>query len=181
MPRLLRVPCRSSGRHSALMSGPFPRQVPPLVLVSVFVAGVSAVLPRPPRARRAAVGCGWVRRHRPPAAVPPGRGLLPRVAARVGPPGPWAAGRPPGWRCVADPGRGLGWGPGGRETKVLPVVPVVWSVGRGAAGAPTRRAWRPVGPPCRTLPKPGGLGPRWDRGCGAARRRRSGRWWRRSG
>ena len=38
------------------MSGPFPRQVPPLVLVSAFVAGVSAVLPRPPRARCAAVG-----------------------------------------------------------------------------------------------------------------------------
>ena len=56
MPRLLHVPCRSSGRHSALVSGPFLRQVPRLVLVSEFVAGVSAVLPPPPRARGTAVG-----------------------------------------------------------------------------------------------------------------------------
>ena len=62
---------------------------------------------------------------------------------------------------MAGLGQGLGRGPGGREMTVLPVVPVVWLVGRGAAGAPTRRALWPVGPPCWTL------GP-WVWGCPAS-------------
>ena len=66
---------------------------------------------------------------------------------------------------MADPGRGLGRGPGGREMTVLPAVPAVRLVGHGAAGAPARRALWPVSPLCRTLQKPGGLGPRCGRGC----------------
>ena len=39
------------------------------------------------------------------------------------------------------------------------------------AGTPVCRASWPVGPPCRRLPEPVGLGPRWGRGCGGARYR----------
>ena len=48
----------------------------------------------------------------------------------------------------------------------LPPAPAARLLGRGAAGALVRRASRPVGPPCRTLPEPGGLGPRRGRGVG---------------
>ena len=178
-------PCAVSFVRSALRTdvGSFPPQGSPIGAgVGVRCGGLCS--PSAPTA--GASRCGWVggvggSAPSSPAAVPPGRGLPPRVAARVGPPGPRAAGHPPGRRCVADPGRGLGRGPGGREMTVLSVVPVVWLVGRGAAGAPTRHALWPVGPSCRTLPKPGGLGPRWGRGCGGAGRRKAGRWWRRSG
>ena len=108
MPRRLRVPRRSAGRHSALTAGPLPRQAPPFVLAPVSVVGAPALLPRPPWATRAAVGSAVqaVRVHRSSVAVPLGRGLPPRAAAQVGSPGPRAVGHPPGRRCVPDPGQG---------------------------------------------------------------------------
>ena len=124
-PRRLRVPRRSAGRHSALKASPLPRQAPPFVLALVSVVGPPAFLPRPPWAPRAAVGSAVqaVRLHRSSVAVPLGRGLPPRAAARVGSPGPRAVGRPPGRRCVPDPGRGPGRGLGDREMTALPAVP----------------------------------------------------------
>ena len=183
MPCRLRVPLCSVGRHSALTAGPLPRQAPPLVLALVSVVGAPAILPRPPWAFRAAVGSAVqvVRLHRSLVAVPLGRGLPPRAAARVGFPGPWAVGRLPGRRCVPGPGRGPGRGLGDREMMALPAALAARLVGRGAAGAPVRRASWPVGPPCRTLPEPVGLGPGWGRGRGGARCRRAGRRWCRPG
>ena len=166
MPRCFRVPLRAAGRHSALTAGSLPCQAPPFVLALVSVVGAPAFLPRPPWTRRAAVG--WavqaVRLHRSSVAVLLGPGLPPRAVARVGSPGPRAVGRPPGWWCLPDPGRGPGRGLGDWDMTALPAAPAAQLVGRGAAGAPVRRASWPVGPLCRTLPEPGGLGPRWGRG-----------------
>ena len=161
-PLRLRVPLCLVGRHSALRAGPLPRHVPPLVLALVSVAGPLAFLLRPPWAPRAAVGLAVqaARLHRSSVALPLGRGLLPRAAARVGFPGPRSVGHPPGRRCVLGPGRGPGRELGDREMTALPVAPSARLVGRGAAGAPVRRVSWPVGPPRQTLPKPGGLGPR---------------------
>ena len=174
---------RAAGRHSALTACPLPRQVPPFVLALVSVVGVPAFLPRPPWTPRAAVGSAVqaVRLHRSWVAVPLGRGLPPRAVARVGSPGPRAVGRPPGRWCVPDPGRGPGSGLGDREMTALPAAPAARLAGRSGAGAPVCRASWPVGPPCRTLPEPGGLGPRWGWGCGGAPCRRAGRRWCRSG
>ena len=134
-------------------------------------------LPRPPWAPRAAVGSAVqaFRLHRSWVALPSGRGLPPQAAARVGFPGLWAVGRPPGRRCAPGPGRGPGRGLGDREMTALPAVPSARLVGRGAARAPVRRASWPVGPPRWTLPEPGGLGPRWGQGCAGARCPRAGR------
>ena len=158
--------CRHVGQHSALTAGPLPRQAPTLVVALVFVVGAPALLPGPPWAPRAAVGSAVqaVRLHRSSVVLPLGRGLPPRAAARVGFPGPRAVGRPPGRQCVPGPGQGPGRGLGDREMTALPAAPAARLVGRGAAGAPVRRASWPVGPPCRTLPDPGGLGPFWGRG-----------------
>ena len=112
------------------------------------------------------VGCIATRAW--PSATGGGSGRLP---------GPRAAGRPPGRWCVPGPGWGPGRGRGVREMTVLLAAPSAQLVGRGVPGAPVRRVLWPVGPPCRTLPEPGGPGPRWGRGCGGARRRRAGRWW----
>ena len=178
-PRCLRVPPCSGGRHSALTAGLLSCQAPPLVLALVSVVGAPAFPPRPAWAPRAAVGSAVhaVRLHRSSVALSLGRGLPPRAAARDGFPGPRAVGRPPGWQCVPVPGRGLG----DREMMALPAEPSARLVGRGAAGAPVRRVSWPVGPPRRTSPEPGGLGPRWGRGCGGARCQRAGRRWCRSG
>ena len=86
-----------------------------------------------------------------------------------------------GRRCVPGAGWGPGRGLGDREMTALLAAPSAQLVGRAAAGAPVRRASWPVGPPRRTLPEPGGLGPRWGRGCGGARCQRAGRRWCRSG
>ena len=131
---------------------------------------------------RAAVGSAVqaLRLDRSSVALPLGRGLPPRGAARVSFPDPRAVGCPPGRRCVPGPGRGPGRGLGDREMTALPAAPSAQLVGRGAAGAPVRPASWPVGLPRRTFPEPGGLGPRQGRGCGAARCRRAGRRWRRS-
>ena len=177
--RRFRVPLCPVGRHSALPASPLPRQVPPLVLALVSVAGAPAFLPRPPWTPRAAVGLAVpaARLHCLSVALPLWRGLPPRAATRVGFPGPRAVGRPPGGWCVPGPGRGLGRGLGDWEMTALPAAPSARLVGRGAAGAPVRRVSWPVGPPHQTLPEPGGLGPRWGRGCGGALCRRAGRWW----
>ena len=179
MPPRLPVPLRSAGWHSALTAGLLPRQAPPFMLALVSVVGAAAFLPRPPWAPRAAVGLAVqaVRLHRSSVAVPLGRGLPRRAAAWVVSLGPWAVGRPLGRHCVPDPGRGPGRGLSDREMTALPAVPAARLVGPGAAGAPVRRASWPVGPPCWTLLEPGGLGPRWSRGCGDARCRRAGRRW----
>ena len=163
MARPFRVPLRVACRHSALAAGPFPCQAPPFVSALVSVVGAPAFLPRPPWTLHAAVGSAVqaVQLHRLSVAMPLGCGLRPRAVARVGSPGTRVAGRPPGRWCVPDPGWGSCRGPGDREMTAR-------LVGRGAAGAPVRPTSWPVGPPCRTLPQPGGLGPRW---CCRARRR----------
>ena len=171
MPRCLCVPLRSAGRHSALTA-----DLPPLPGSPIFVGvgvrcGGFAFLPRQPWAPRAAVGSAvqaiWL--HDSSVAVSLARGLPPLAAAWVGSPDPRAVGRPPGRRCVPDPGRGPGRGLGGRETTAMPAAPAGQSVGCGAAEAPVCRASWPVGSPCWTLPEPGG-----------ARCRRAGRQWCRS-
>ena len=129
--------------------------------------------------------CGWVggaggAASRPPVALPLGRGLLTRAAARVGLPGLRTAGRQPGRWCMPGLGRGPGQGPGDRERTALRAVPSARLVGRGVAGTPVWRVLWPAGPPgllCSMLLEPGGLGPRWGRGRGGARCRRA-RWWR---
>ena len=182
-PHRLHVPLCPLGRHSALLAGPLPCQVPLLVLALVSVAGAPTFLPRPPWAPSAAVGLAVqaARLHRSSVALPLGRGPLPRAAARVGFPGPRAVGCPPGLWCVPGPGQGPGRGLGDWEMTALLAAPSAWLVGRGAAGAPVRRVSWLVGPPRRTLPEPGGSGPRWGRGCGGARCRRARRWWCRLG
>ena len=165
-PRRFRVPLCPVGRHAVLPAGPLPRQVPPLVLALLSVVGVPAFPPRPPWAPRVAVGLAVqaARLYRSSVALPLGRGLPTRAAARVGFPGPRAAGRPPGRLCVPDPGRGPGRGLGNREMTVLRASPPARLLGRGVAGTPVRSVSWPVGPLCRTLPEPGGLGPQWGRG-----------------
>ena len=179
MPRRLRVPRRSAGRHSALTAGPLPCQAPPFVLAPVSVVGAPALLARPRWAPRAAVGSSvqavWL--HHSSIVVPLGRGLPPRAAARVGFPSPRVVGRPPGRQCVPDPGQGPCCGLRDREMTALPIARAARSVGRGAAGVLFRRASWPGDPLCRTLPEPGWLGPRWARGCRGARCRRAGRRW----
>ena len=177
MPRRLRVPLCPVGQHSASPAGPLPRQVPPLVLALMYVARAPAFLSRPSWAPRPAVGSAVqaVRLHSSSVALPLGPGLPPRAAARVGFLGTRAVGRPPGRRCVPGPGRGPGRGLGDREVTALPAAPSARLVGHGDAGAPARRVSWPVGPPHRTLPEPGGLGPRWGRGCGGAWCWRAGR------
>ena len=182
MPRRFRVPPCLVGRHAALLAGPLPRQVPPLVLVLLSVVGVPAFPLRPPWAPRVAVGLvvRAARLHRPPVAPPLRRGIPTRAAARVGFPGLRTAGRQQGRWCLPGLGRGPGGGPGDREMTVLRAVPSALLVGRGVAGTPVWRvSWPagPPGPPCWTLPEPGGLGPRWGHGRGGARCRRAG-WWR---
>ena len=176
IPRRFRVPLCLVGRHAVLPAGPLPRQVPPLVLALLSVVGVPAFLPRPPWAPRVAVGLAVqaARLHRSSVALPLGRCLPTRAAARVGFPGPRAAGRLPGRWCLPGPGQGPGGGLGDREMTVLRASPSAWLLGHGVAGAPVWRvSWR-VGPRCRTLPEPGGLAP--GQGCGGARCRRAGRW-----
>ena len=182
-PRCFCVPLCPVGRHALLPAGPLPRQVAPLPLALLSIVGVPAFPPRPPWAVRVAVGLAVqaARLHRSSVALPLGRGLPTRAAARVGFPGPRVAGGPPGRRCMLGLGRGLGRGLGDREMTVLRASPSARLVGRGVPGAPVRRVSWPVGPPCRTLPDPGGLGPRWGPGCGGARCRRARRWWCRSG
>ena len=183
MPSRFSVPLRAACRHSALAAGPFPRQAPPFVSVLVSVVGAPAFLPRPSWTPRTAVRSAVqaVRLHRSSAAVPLGCGLPPRALARVGSPGPRVVGRWPGRWCVPDPGRGSCRGFGNPEVTALLAAPAARLVGRGAAGAPVCRTSWPVSPPCRTLPDPGGFGPRWGRGCGGARCRRAGQRWCRSG
>ena len=178
MPRRLRVPLCSVGRHSALTAGRLPRQAPPLVLALVSVAEAPAFLPRPTWAPRAAVGSAVlaVRLHRSSVALPLGRGLPPRAAA-LWARGLWSARRGGGACRVRAGARVLG----DQEMTALPAAPSAGLVGRGAAGAPVRCASWLVGPPRRTLPEPGGLGPRWGQGSGVAWCRRAGRWWCRSG
>ena len=96
-------------------------------------------------------------------------------------PGPAGCGAPAGAavRDGSGPGPGPGAGqPGDDGSAGRAVGPVG---GNGAAGVPVCRESWPVGPPRRTSPEPGGLGPRWGRGCGGARCRRVGRRWCRSG
>ena len=82
--------------------------------------------------------------------------------------------------CVPGPGRGPARGLGDRVMTVLLAAPSARLVGRGVAGKPVQRVSWPVGPPCRALFEPGGLGPQWGLWCGGARCRRAGRWWFRS-
>ena len=179
MPRRFRVPPYSVGWHAVLLAGPLPRQDPPLVFALLSVVGVPAFPPRPPWAPRVAVGLAVqaARLYRSPVALPLGRGLPTRAATRVGFPGLWAAGRPPGRWCLPRPGRGPGRGPGDGEMTVLRAALSARLVGPGVAGAPVRRVLWPAGPPCWLLLEPGGLGPPCGRGCGGARCRRAG-WWR---
>ena len=173
------VPLYSVGRHAVLPAGPLFRPVPPLVLALLSVVGVPAFPPRPPWDPRVAVGLAVqaARLHGSSVALPLGRGRPTRAAARVGFPGPQAAGCPPGRCCMPGPSRGPGRGLGDREMTVLRAAPLARLLGRGVAGAPVRRVSWPVGPMCRTLPEPGGLGPRWGRWCGGARCQRAGRCW----
>ena len=92
MPRCFRVPLSAAGRHSALTTGPLPRQAPSFVLALVSVVGAPAFLPRPRWTPRAAVGSAVqaVRLHCLSVAVPLRRGL-PLGRAGSGPgPGPGA-------------------------------------------------------------------------------------------
>ena len=171
------------GGHAVLLAGPLPREVPTLVWTLLSVVGVLAYPLRPLWAPRVAVGVAVqaARLHRSLVALPLGRRLPTQAAARVGSLGPRAAGRPPGRWCVQGPGWGPGRGLSDREMTVLRASPPARLVGCGVGGALVRRVSWPVGPPCRTLPEPGSLGPRWGRGCWGARCRRAGRWWCRSG
>ena len=96
--------------------------------------------------------------------------------------GPAGCGAPAGTvvRAGSMPGPGPGAGrPGDDGSAGRAVGPVGGAWCRWGAG-PSCVLW-PVGPPCRTLPEPGGLGPRRGPGCWGARCRRAGRWWCRSG
>ena len=182
-PRRFRVTLCPDCRHAVLPAGLLLRQVPRLALALLSVVGVPAFPPRPPWAPLVAVGLASqaARLHRSSVALPLGRGLPTRAAARVGLPGPRVAGHPPARWCVPGPGRGISRVLGDREMTVLRALPSARLVGRGVAGAPVWRVSWPLGPPCRTLPEPGGLGPRLGRRFGGARCRRALRWWCRSG
>ena len=132
MPRRLRVPLRSAGRHSALTAGPLPRQAPPFVLALLSVVGAAAFLPRPLCAPRAAVGSAVqaVPLHRWSAAVPLGRGLSATGGGSGRLRGPAGCGAPAGaaMRAGSGPGPGPRAGPGDDGSA-------------GRAGGPVGGAW----------------------------------------
>ena len=133
MPRCLRVPLRSVGGHSELTAGPVPRQAPPFVLALVSVVGAAAFLPRPPWARRAAVGSAVqaVRLHRSSVALPLGCGLSATGGGSGRLPGPAGCGAPAGAavRAGSGPGPGPGAGRPGDDGSA------------GRAGGPVGGAW----------------------------------------